>query len=79
MNHRSYFLPKLDRIECDDYRVIMSQKFGRPVVPLGSPSKYAEGNMAKLSPNIPINISCIPGKIKNVYIGADCFPDEIRE
>ena len=49
------------------------------MVPLGSPRKYVEGNMANLSPTIPINISCILGKIENVYIGADCSPDEIRE
>ena len=46
LHHRSYFLPKLDDIECDEYRVIFSDKFGRPMVPLGSPSKYEEGNMA---------------------------------
>ena len=39
----------------------------------------AEGNMANLSPTIPINISHDPGKIENVYIGADCSPDEIKE
>ena len=62
LHHRSYFIPKLDRIECD-YRTILSEKVGRPVVPLGSPSKYAEGNMANLLPTIPINISLIPGNI----------------
>ena len=39
----------------------------------------AEGNMANLSPTIPINISRDPGKIENVYIGADCSPDEIKD
>ena len=46
LHHRYYFLPKLDRIECDDYRSILSEKVDMPVVPLGSPSKYAKGNMA---------------------------------
>ena len=59
--------------------MIFRDKIGKHVVPLGSPSKYAEGNMANLLPIIPINISCIPGKIENVYIGVDCSPDEIRE
>ena len=39
----------------------------------------AEGNMANLSPTIPFNISRDTGKIENVYIGADCSPDEIKE
>ena len=56
----------------------MSEKFGRHVVPLGYSSKYAKGNMAKLSPTIPINISLIPFKIENVYIGEDCSPNEIE-
>ena len=77
-HHRSYFLPRLDRVECDDYREILSEKVGRSVVPLGSPSKYAEGNMANLSPTIPINISQNFGKIENVYIGAACSLDEVE-
>ena len=49
------------------------------MVPLSSPGQMAEGNMANVSPTIPINISRDLGKIKNVYIGADCSPDEIKE
>ena len=48
------------------------------MVPLGTPSKFIEGNMANLSLTIPINISQTLGKIENVYIGADCSPDEIE-
>ena len=66
-------------MECDDFRAILSEKFGSPVVPLSSPSQVAEGNMANLSPMIPINISHDPGKIENVYIREDCSPDEIKE
>ena len=73
-HHRSYFLPNLDHLECDDFRVILSDKFGRPMVPLSSPSNIAEENMANLSPTIAINISHVPGKIENMYIGASCFP-----
>ena len=78
LHHRYYFLPKLDDIECDDFKAIFSEKIGRRMVPFGSPSKYAEGNMDKLSPTIPINISYVLGKIEKVYIGEDCSPDEIR-
>ena len=60
LHHRSYFLPKLDCMECDEFREILSEKIGSPVVPLSSPSQMVDGNMANLSPTIPINISCDP-------------------
>ena len=49
------------------------------MVPLSSPGQMAVGNMANLSPTIPINISHDLGKVENVYIGAGCSPDEIKE
>ena len=58
---------------------ILSETFGIPVVPLSSPSHIFEGNMANLSFNDSYNISCDPGKIENVYIGAGCSLDEIKE
>ena len=79
LHHRSYFLPKLDRMECGDFREILSDKIGSPMVPLISPSLMANGNMANVSPTIPINISRDLGKVENVYIGAYCSPDEIKE
>ena len=39
----------------------------------------ANGNMENFSPTIPINISRDPGKVENVYIGADYSSDEIKE
>ena len=63
-HHQSYFLPELDRLECDDFRDILSEKIGSPVVPLSSPSQMVDGNMANLSPTIPINISHDPRKIE---------------
>ena len=79
LHHKSYFLPKLDDIEHDEFKVIFSDKSGRPVVPLSSLNMYAEGNMANMSPTIPINIYHIPRNIENVYIGEDCSPDEIKD
>ena len=35
--------------------------------------------MENISPTISINISRDPAKIENVYIGAGCSPDEIKE
>ena len=79
LHHRSYFLPELDHMECDEFREILSEKIGRPVVPFSSPGQMVDGNMANLSPTIPINISRNFGKVENVYIWADCSPDEIKE
>ena len=66
-------------MECDDFRDILSEKIGSPVVPLSSPGQMADGNMANISSTMPINISRNPGTVENVYIGADCSQDEIRE
>ena len=66
-------------MECDDFRDILSDNIGRPLVPFISHGQMADGNMANLSPTIPINISRDPGKVENVYIGAECSPDEIKE
>ena len=66
LHHRSYFLPPLDRLEHEDYRDILSQRIGSPMIPLSSPSQMADGNMVNISPTIPINISRDPGRIENV-------------
>jgi hypothetical protein len=78
MHHRSYFLPELVRIEQDDFRSTLSEIVGHAVVPLDTHDIYAEGNMVSISPTVTIDISRIPGKIENVYIGADCSPEEIQ-
>jgi hypothetical protein len=48
------------------------------VVPLDTHGIYVEGNMVTIYPTVTINISRIPGKIENIYIGADCSPEEIH-
>ena len=79
LHHRSYFLPKLDRLEHEDLRAVLSTRVGSPMVPLSSPGQMANGNMAKISSMIPINISCDPGTIENIYIGAKCSHVKILE
>ena len=66
-------------MEREDFRDILSEKIGSPVLPLSSCGQMADGNMANLSPTIPINISRDPRKVENAYIGVDCSPDEIKE
>ena len=48
LHHRSYFLPELDRLEHEDYREILSQRVGSPMVPLSSPGPMADGNMVNI-------------------------------
>ena len=79
MHHRSYFLPNLDRLECDDFRAILSEKIGSPVVQLSSLGQMNDGIMANLSPTIPINILRDPGKVENAYSVVGCSHDEIKE
>ena len=79
LHHRSYFLPELDRLEREDFRAVLSERVGSPMVPLSSPGPMADGNMANISSTIPINISRNPGMIENVYIGAECSHAEILE
>ena len=66
-------------MEREEFREILSEKIGSPVVPLRYPGQMADGNMENISSTIPINISCDPGNIENVYTGADCSHDEIQK
>jgi hypothetical protein len=50
----------------------LSEIVSHAIVPLDMHGIYAEGNMESISPTITINISCIPGKVENVYICTDC-------
>ena len=79
LHHRSYFLPKLDHLEHEDFREVLSERIGSPMVPLSFLGPMAYGNMENISPTIPINISHDPGRIENVYIGAECSHAEIQE
>ena len=79
LHHRSYFLPELDHLEREEFREVLSERIGSPVVPLSSPGLMADGNMENISPMIPINISHDLGRIENVYIGADYSYAEIQE
>jgi hypothetical protein len=77
MHHRSYFLPELARIEQDEFRSTLSEIVCHIVVSLDTHDIYVEGNMARISPTVMINISRTPSKIENVHIDADCSAEEI--
>ena len=76
--HRSYFLLELSRIESGEFTMTMMGDQSCPINPLATHEVYAEGNMGTIAKTIPINISITPGIVENVFIGADCSPEEIQ-
>jgi hypothetical protein len=49
-----------------------------PINPLATDVVYAEGNMETITKMIPIDISRTPGVMENVFVGADCSPEDIQ-
>ena len=49
-----------------------------PINLLATHEIYVEGNMATIAATIPINISQNLGVMENVFIGADCSPEEVQ-
>ena len=43
------FLPPLDRLEHEDFREILSQRVGSPMIPLSSPGQMDDGNMVNMT------------------------------
>jgi hypothetical protein len=78
LHHRSYFLPELRRIEAGEFTLTMTGDRSFPINPLATHVVYAEGNMETIAKMIPIDISRTPGIMENVFVGADCSPEEIR-
>jgi hypothetical protein len=74
MHHHSYFLPEISRIEQDDFRSTLRRFVSQVIVPLDTHEIYVEGNIVSISPTITIDISCITGKVENIYINAYCSP-----
>jgi hypothetical protein len=75
--HRSYFLPKLRRVEVGEFVLTVNGDGPCPINPLATHRVYTKGNMESIDTMIPINISNIPGIMENVFIGAYCSPKEI--
>jgi hypothetical protein len=78
LHHRSYFPPELHRIEAGEFTITMTGDQPCPINLLATQDIYAEGNMATIAEMIPINISRNPGVVENVFVGADCSPEEIQ-
>jgi hypothetical protein len=78
LHHISYFLPKLSQIEAREFTVTMTRDQTCPINLLATQEIYGEGNMATIAATIPINISRNPGVMENVFVGAECSPEEIQ-
>jgi hypothetical protein len=78
MHHHSYFFLELVRINHDEFRSTLSDMVSHAMISLDTHGVSAGGNMVNIYPTMPIDISRIPRKIENVYIGVDCSPEEIQ-
>jgi hypothetical protein len=78
LHHRSYFLPKLRRIEAGEFTLTMTGDRDCPINPLAMDVVYVEGNMETITKMIPIYISRTPGIVENVFVGVDSSPKEIQ-
>jgi hypothetical protein len=73
-HHLSFFLLEIARVEQDEFRSTLNEILGHVIVPLDTHDIYAKIKMVSISPTVMIDISRIPRKIDNVYIGVDCSP-----
>jgi hypothetical protein len=78
LHHRSYFLPKLRRIEAGEFVLTMTGDRSCLVNPMAMHAIYDEGNMESITETIPIDISRTPSVVENVFFRADYFPEEVR-
>ena len=78
LHRRSYFLPKLRRVEAREFTTTMNGDATYPVNPLATHKIYAVGNMVSIVEMIPIDISRTLGIVECVFIGVDCSSKEIQ-
>jgi hypothetical protein len=78
LHHRFYFLPKLRRIEVDEFVSTVNGYRYCHINPLAMHTVYVEDNMVSITEMIPIDISRTPIIVENVFVIANCSPEEIR-
>ena len=78
LHQRSYFLPDLSEVESSFPSPLSTGPIHPVLNPLAPTQVYAEGNMVVISPTIPVNISRDPNVRENVFIEAECSPEEIQ-
>jgi hypothetical protein len=72
------FPSQISRVKSREFWSAVSRGVDQSVNPLEKHGVYVEGNMANISKTILINISKTPGIMENVFISADCSPEEIQ-
>jgi hypothetical protein len=78
LHQRSYFLLELRRIEAGEFVLTMTGDRSCLINPLVAHVVYTEVNMVSIIETISIYISKTPGFVENVFVAADCSPEEIR-
>jgi len=78
LHHQSYFLPDLHELESILSSPSSTGSVHTNINPLAPAQISTEGNMSIISKTIPTNISRDPNIIENVFIGAECSPEEIQ-
>jgi len=78
MHHRAYFLLLQTHYQYDvnskDFILCEVNSFRNPIPALDA---FEQGNLAKISPTIKINISNQSGIKENTILGAQCTQEEI--
>ena len=77
LHHRSYFLPPLQEVE-SRFSELFTSDVCTTLNPLAPTHFHAEGNISMISKTISINISSNPNVIENLFIRAECPPEEIQ-
>jgi hypothetical protein len=78
LHHKSYFLLELRRIEVGEFTLTMTRDEAFPINPFATHVVYSEGNMKIIAQAIAVDISRTPGIVKNIFVGANFSPEEIR-
>jgi hypothetical protein len=78
LHHKSYSLPELRRIEAREFITTMNGDALCPVNPLATHGIYVERNMESIAETIPIDNSITLGIVENIFVDADCSPEEIQ-
>ena len=81
MHHHSFFLPEELVSQSDPFLVetkdFIHGKFNYFKNPVLAPNAFEEGNMAKISPTIKINISTNLEIVEEITVGESYSPEEV--
>jgi hypothetical protein len=76
-HHRSILFVECDTIESYQRISNSSTVVVIPSIPESTHDVLYEGNLSKISPTVPLDISIKPGVVENVHIDTSCSTDEV--